>query len=373
MKHLILLALALLVLAACNVPQTSESGTSPQQWLTFEGKENGQRIVLVSGDEEYRSEEALPQLAKILSQRHGFNCTVLFAQEPSKPGIVNPNYVHHIPGLDQLTDADLMVIFTRFRALPDEQMAYIDQYLKNGKPVLAIRTATHAFMFQDTTFESSYRHYGNYYDGEKEWEGGFGRLVLGEKWISHHGKHKHQSTVGLIAPKAKEHPIVNGLSDRDIWGSTDVYGVRLPLPDDAQPIVLGQVTNREGEENVDDLFFGMRNTDRELPAMEMIEDGSGNTTAFNPNDPMMPIAWTKSYQLESGKQGVAFTSTIGASSDLLEAGTRRLLINAAYWLMGLEVPEKSDVALVGAYEPTQYSFKSDQYWADRSIQISEMQ
>ena len=33
--------------------------------------------------------------------------------------------------------------------------------------------------------------------------------------------------------------------DGEIWGSTDVYGVRLPLPGDSKPLVLGQVTARK--------------------------------------------------------------------------------------------------------------------------------
>lgn len=372
MRNHVLFFLTLIVIGACNVPQTTESSNQIEQWLEFNGQSDAPKVVLVSGDEEYRSEEALPQLAKILSERHGFNCTVLFAQDPSKPGVVDPNYVHHIPGLDQLESADLMIIFTRFRALPDAQMTYIDQYLKSGKPVLALRTSTHAFMFQDTTFASNFRHYGNYYKGEDDWEDGFGRMVLGEKWISHHGRHKHQSTVGLAAPKAKDHPILNGIKDREIWGPTDVYGVRLPLPGDSQPIVLGQVTNREGAEDMDDLMYGMRNTDNELPALEMREDGSGKEVPFNPNDPMMPIAWTKSYQLEGGQKGMAFTSTIGSSTDLLEEGTRRLLVNAAFWLLDKEVPAKADVSIVGTYEPTQYAFRDDAYWDERSIRISEI-
>ena len=77
--------------------------------------------MLVSGDEEYRSEEALSQLAKILATHHGFDCTVLYAIDP-KTGEINPNEQTNIPGLEALRDADLMVIATRFRNLPDEQM-----------------------------------------------------------------------------------------------------------------------------------------------------------------------------------------------------------------------------------------------------------
>ena len=113
----------------------------PRQWLTYEGSSDMPSVVLISGDEEYRSEEALPQFAKILSSRHGFNCTVLFAQDPEKPGIINPNHLNNIPGLDKLQSADMMIIFLRFRALPDEQMQYIDDYLKTGKPILGIRTS----------------------------------------------------------------------------------------------------------------------------------------------------------------------------------------------------------------------------------------
>ena len=236
MKKLFSLALLLCcTLFGCKEqkPEKKESEkveNTPKEWLTFEGKgDNAKHIVLVSGDEEYRSEEALPQLAKILSKHHGFKCTVLFAQDPDKPGIVNANYVKNIPGLDALDSADMMVLFTRFRALPDEQMQYFEDYLKGGKPLVGIRTATHAFNF-DKDSTSNFVHYGNYYQGDKsEWTDGFGRLVLGEKWHTHHGHHKHQSTRGIIAEDAQDHPIANGIKDGEIWGPTDVYGVRLPL------------------------------------------------------------------------------------------------------------------------------------------------
>ena len=186
---------------------TATFGSAPSfaedPWVVYEGKTGpgkGKHIVLVSGDEEYRSEEALPQLAKILAHRHGFRCTVLFAIDP-KTGIINPDVNNNIPGLEALKTADLLILFTRFRALPGDQMQHIEDYLLSGKPVIGIRTATHAFKFDAG---SEWARYGNDYEGDKvEWTDGFGRLVLGEKWISHHGKHKHESTRGLIAPGAK--------------------------------------------------------------------------------------------------------------------------------------------------------------------------
>src|SRR5262245_56677545 len=93
-------------------------------WVVYDPPKDiakAEHIVLVSGDEEYRSEEALPQLGKILSQRHGFNCTVQFAVDP-KDGTINPNVNDNIPGLENLKTAHLLVLFTRFRNLPDDQM-----------------------------------------------------------------------------------------------------------------------------------------------------------------------------------------------------------------------------------------------------------
>jgi hypothetical protein len=337
----------------------------PIKWLTFDGNDtNGKHVVFISGDEEYRSEEALPQLAKILSKHHGFKCTVLFAQDPANPGTVNANYKKNIPGLEALSKADMMVIFTRFRALPDDQMKHIDDYLRSGRPVLGIRTATHAFNFgKDST--SNYRHYDNYYNGDNtEWKDGFGRLVLGEKWISHHGHHKHQSTRGVIADRSKDQGITQGISDGDVWGSTDVYGVRLPLPGDSQPLILGQVINRQGAFNEEDVFFGMKPSDTEIAEV--------NNNGRRVNDTLMPIAWTKTYQVPNGIKGRAFTSTIGSSSDLLIEGTRRLLINGVLWAMEMDIPEKTKVDLVGKYEPMAYGFKTDEYWIDRGLKIESL-
>lgn len=367
---------------ACNADQQSDKKTSDSadeiqemtkaphlaQWLTWDGNGKMPHVVLVSGDEEYRSEEALPQLAKILSTHHGFKCTVLFAQDPEHPGIVDPNYVNNIPGLEQLADADMMILFTRFRALPDEQMKPIDDFLKSGKPVIGIRTATHAFMFGKATFESSYKHYGNYYEGEDEWKDGFGRLVMGEHWISHHGKHGDQSTKGLIAEGAKDHPITNGIEDGDIWGPTDVYGVRLPLPGDSKAIILGQVIERELPKNESDVLLGMRHIDKKLPIVITPKDGP----VRDKNKPMMPVAWTKTYQIPGGKPGKCFSTTIGASADLLMEGTRRLIVNGVFWGLGKDVPAKANVDLVGTYIPSRFAFHKNEYWAKRNIKISTL-
>ncbi len=142
------------------------------------GPGKGKKIVLVSGDEEYRSEEAMPQLGKILAKHHGFTCTVLFAVD-KKDGSINPNQNDNIPGLENLKDADLLILFTRFRNLPEDQMRYLVDYIESGRPMIGLRTATHAF---NMPAEKPFAEY-SWQSKAEGWDGGFGRKVLGETWL----------------------------------------------------------------------------------------------------------------------------------------------------------------------------------------------
>lgn len=285
----------------------------------------GKRIVLVSGDDEYRSEEGLPQLAKILSTRHGFDCTALYAIDPAD-GAIKPDLHTNIPGLEALDSADLMVLLLRFRDLPDRQMKHIVDYVESGRPIVGLRTATHAFDLKSSPT------YARYSWNSKEWDGGFGRQVLGETWIDHHGRHGTQSTRGIRVKGAEDHPILRGIRDGDIWGPTDVYEVRLPLGSDSRALVLGQVL--EGMHPDDPPAHGKA------------------------NDPMLPIAWVKTYTGAQAKTARVFTTTMGASQDLLSEGVRRMIVNACYWALGMEarIPAKTNVDLVGDYRPLPFGF-----------------
>lgn len=291
----------------------------------FDGPGKGKHIVLVSGDEEYRSEEALPQLGKILAKHHGCKCTVLFAID--KDGTINPK-LSNIPGLEALKSADLLILFLRFRDLPDDQMKHLADYIESGKPILGLRTATHSFNIKAGKTYSKYSWQNK--------DGGFGRQVLGETWISHHGSHGKQSTRGILVKDSLDHPILKGIKDGDIWGPTDVYGVTIPLPGDSKTLVLGQILE------------GMKANDAPI--------------AGKKNDPMMPLAWVRTYKGDQGKTARVFTTTMGASQDLASAGTRRLLVNAAYWCLGMEerIPASSGVDIVGGYSPTPFGFNSFQ-------------
>src|SRR6266481_2177352 len=109
-----------------------------KDWVVYEGKQGpgkGRHIVFITGDEEYRSEEGMPMLAKILAVRHGFKCTVLFPINPAD-GTIDPNNQTNIVGMDALKNADLVVMVLRFRELPDDQMKYFVDYLNSGKAIL---------------------------------------------------------------------------------------------------------------------------------------------------------------------------------------------------------------------------------------------
>lgn len=303
--------------------------SSEAQWVNYPGGEGsgaGRKVVLIAGDEEYRSEEAMPMLGKLLSVRHGFDCTVLFSID-AETGAIDPEEQTNIPGLEALADADLMVIATRFRELPDDQMKHVVDYVESGRPIVGLRTATHAFSYQRNP-ESPYAHWSF---RSESWPGGFGQQVLGDTWINHHGRHGRESTRGVVAPAAAGHPILRGVDD--VWGPTDVYGLR-NLGDDANVLLLGAV------------LAGMTPDD---PPVEGPK-----------NDPMVPIAWTRSYTGAGGEAARVFTTTMGSSTDFESEGLRRLLVNAVYWGLGMEdrIPERSDARVVGEYEPTDFGFGS---------------
>jgi type 1 glutamine amidotransferase len=327
---LMLLFVALLAPATVNAAaQDPWISLSPQK-----GPGAGKHIVFITGDEEYRSEQGMPQMAKILAQHHGFRCTVLFSIDP-ETGCIDPQVNDNIPGLEALDDADLMVLFTRFRNLPDEQMKHIVDFVESGKPVIGLRTATHAF---DIPGDREF-HRWSWRNGK--WDGGFGRQVMGETWVNHHGGHGWQSSSGIIVEAASKHPILKGIKDGDVWDPSDVYTVRLPLPKGCEPLLLGRVLS------------GMSHDDGPCEA-ETRDDG----TVFDKNNPMMPIAWTNVRKSKSGKKQRVFSSTFGASRSFTREGSRRLLVNACYWCVGLkdQIDANSKVDIVGDYEPTKFGF-----------------
>lgn len=308
---------------------TTHLAMAQSQWLDLApkaGSANGKKVVIVTGDEEYRSEETGPMLGKILSQHHGFQVRVTFAIDP-EGGFIYPNFLSNIPGLEALKDADLMVVDTRFRLLPDDQLAHIAAYLNAGKPVIGLRTATHAFNGDAAT-------------GDFKWAD-FGLKILGEKWVAHHGKHKVEGTRGVIVKEHADHPILNGVSD--VFAYSDVYRVD-NLDEKAATILMrGAVT-----ESLE-------------PDSKILDDPK--------NDPMQALVWLREYTAPDGKaKGKAFTTTMGAAIDFSCEDLRRLIVNAAFFLTGLDVPEKANATPVDPFDPTFYGFiREENYYQNLNL------
>jgi hypothetical protein len=302
-----------------------------KDWVEYAaqtGPGQGKHIVFLSGDEEYRSEEGLPQLAKILSQRHGFKATVLFSVDTN--GIINPNAGASLSHPEALDSADAIVMLLRFRHWNDDAMKKFAAAVNRGVPIIGLRTSTHAFSGLSKGSPWEKWNYGN--------KGGFGKQVLGETWVNHWGNHKREATRGIIEASAKNDPILRGVED--VFGDTDVYEAA-PVAD-ATILLRGQVLK------------GMKPTDE--PA-----DYRKKTAARvdqGVNDPMMPVAWTRLNKNDAGQVNKIFCTTMGSATDLQNEGLRRLIVNSVYWGLGLPVPAKANVEIVGQFKPTMYGFDS---------------
>jgi len=323
-----------LILIVCTIialPVLAHPVPDSPQWLTYAGGDGpgkGKHIVLITADQEYRSEQSMPMMAKILSTRHGFDCTVLFGVnekgevDPTMPvypekGKESEFKQHHIPGLEHLASADLVIFFTRLLTLPMNENELIVKYIDSGKPFIALRTANHGFRGP-----LPYKINGK----QVNW----GTDVLGGAFMGHHGRWHADSTRGIIVEEQKNHPILSGVSD--IWGNSDVYRTYKEgtgLPADCTALVWGQ------------------------PLMGRKHDDPSNLKL----EPL-PVAWIKTWQTSEGKSARVFHSTMGSGTDLESAGLRRMIINAAYWGMGMEsaITAKSSVDNIGDYKPLESGF-----------------
>ena len=76
------------------------------------------------------------------------------------------------------------------------------------------------------------------------------------------------------------------------------------------------------------------------------------------NDPAMAVAWTRQHKWPSGKTSKIFYTTMGAATDLQSEGLRRMIVNAVYAGLGMDVPKKANVEYVDPYKPLFYGFGS---------------
>ena len=317
-----------LFLLAAVVLWPLSTGAAPAASITYPagpGSGQGRHLVFLTGDEEYRGEEGLPMLAKILSQRHGFTCTVLFALDPD--GTINPDNNASLGNAELLDRADGIVMALRFRQWPDAAMRHFAGAVARGVPIIALRTSTHAFRFP-ANHPGAFRDFND-----------FGRNVLGENWVSHWGANRRGATRGIIEPGAESDPILRGVTD--IFGDSGVYETH-PVAG-SRILVRGQVLTGMKPSDGPDL------TQRKVRKADNQEQGI--------NDPMMPVAWTRLHENPGGRANRVFCTTMGAATDLVNEGLRRLVVNAVLWGFELPIPERTDVRFVDPYSPTPYAFK----------------
>ncbi len=309
----------------------SIASAAPVQWVTYEpkaGTANGKHVVFLSGDEEYRSEESGPQLGKLLSQRHGFKVTVLFSQDPD--GTINPNNSTNVPGMHLMGSADVVINQFRFRELPDADMKHFVDYLDAGKPMIVVRTASHAFNYVKNK-QSPYANFSHNAKG-----GGFGGMTVGHSWTTHWGAHAKESARGVIDGKNMKHPVLSSVTD--VWGPSDVYGVNPTFPEDATILMYGQVLK------------GMKPDD-----------------APNLSKAVMPMVWLRDYKAPSGKTAKILSTSIGAAIDLQSEDLRRLFVNGCYHLTGMTVPKKAEVDWMEDFKPSMFGFNTYK----KGVKVSE--
>lgn len=284
-----------------------------------EGIGKGKHVVFLASDHEYRSEEACPAIARILSKHHGFKCTVVFGVDAA--GHIEAGS-SNIPGIEALKDADLLFIFARFLSPSQEQMQPIIDYTERGGPVLGLRTSSHAFQIKG---DSPLKKY-SFDSKEAGYEKGFGHQILGNTWVGHYGDNHRQGTKIQLIPAQKENPILRGVND-------------------------GAFTHAGA-------YVGQAAADFTVIANSQPMVSMDPKAALDEKKPPMPCTWTREYTSGSGKKGRVFHSTQGASEDMLDDNYRRMIVNGALWAMGMEDSIKADlnISFVGPYQPRTFSF-----------------
>lgn len=229
-------------------------------------------VAILMAEDEYKTEQSLPPFAlKHLGK--DFRVSLIYSNDKER---------NDLPGLDVLGDADVMLISIRRRALPQEQLAQIKKFVASGKPVVGIRTASHAFSLSQ----------GKPPADHAEWKE-FDRTVLGGNYTGHYGK----GTVAFVKEDAAKHPILAGVPSGEIVVGSTLYRTS-PLSEKATVLMLGRT---EGK-------------------------------------PVEPVAWT--HQHFGG--GRVFYTSLGHVDDFKLPAFRRLLRNGIYWAAGLNVPDRND-------------------------------
>jgi type 1 glutamine amidotransferase/nicotinamidase-related amidase len=223
-------------------------------------------VTFLVSDDHYQADKLLPQFAQMLTEQYDVYTTVMHGQGGN-----------HIWGMEELAAADCLVLYIRRLALPEKQLEMIRQYLQAGKPLVALRTACHAFDVRGKTPP-----------GGAEWPE-FGREVLGCNYTGH--TLVGGSTIWVL-PERAEHPLVKGLPAAR-WASEGTLYLVSPLLEDTTVLMMGEAAGR-----------------------------------------VEPVTWIRTFQ-----NGRIFFSSLGHPKDFEDPAFRQLLVNAIFWAMDRPVPK----------------------------------
>ncbi len=223
-------------------------------------------LVLLIAESEYQTSRTLPEFA-LKNLGKYFRVSTVYGSETD---------AHELPGIEVLNEADLALISVRRRALPTKQMDIIRQFVDNGKPLIGIRTASHAFSLRGSKPPT----------GCATWES-FDPDVLGGHYVNHHGDGPKVEI--KAAEGAAEHPILAGVNLAELHGNGSLYKVS-PLAKTTVPLLIGSI----------------------------------------PDKPAEPVLWT--HTTKAGGR-VVYTS-LGHPEDFKQPAFNRLLSNAIHWAAG---------------------------------------
>ena len=221
------------------------------------------RLVMIIAEQEYRTNESLPAFA-VEQLGHEFSVDYIFA---------DPNDRNKLMGIDMLHDADALFISVRRRALPQDQLAAIRRFVEAGKPVVGIRTASHAFALRNAKVPA----------GHAVWPE-FDHDILGGNYHNHHGEGPKVQIEA--AEDAKVHPILKGVDLENLAGNGSLYMTK-PLTESTTLLLTGSIPGKDSE----------------------------------------PVAWTN--RPATGNR--VFYTSLGHIDDFKEPAFQRLLKNAIMW------------------------------------------
>lgn len=227
-------------------------------------------VFLISEDpNNYEAHLTIPQYAEYLQKQQGFEVTVIQGK--------GERHAFEFPGLEVLSEADLLVVFLRRVALPKEQLNSIKQFLKQGKPLVGIRTANHAFSVMEGTISEGY---------EDWWD--FVPEILGSENRGY-GPTEAGTEVDVF-PGSENHAILEGVKPFPWHSEGNVYFVSPLLDKNAEVLLTGKA-----------------------------------------GDKTEPIAWTR----KAGISRVFYTS-LGYPNDFEIPQFRQLLSNGILWALDLD-------------------------------------